>query len=312
MRRAVVVAAAALALVPARGRVQTLPHIRVASSPNDDVVAVVWGIESGAFRRAGLDVELTKANAGAAVAAAVAGGAVDIGKSSLLSVLAARAKGLPFVLVAPSGIYTAEAPTAGMIVATNSPLHTAHDLNGKTIGVSALNDLTELASQAWIDQNGGDSKTVHFLEVPPSAIGDALASGRIDAGSLPNPNMGRAIDSGKARLFAPVVSAVARRFAQAAFFATSDYVAKNKAPVATFRRVVVEMGAYANEHHAEMIPVMARFTGIEARVLAAQPQQFVGTTLDVRLIQPLIDTAAKYNAIPAGFDARTMIDPGAL
>ena len=178
--------------------------------------------------------------------------------------------------------------------------------------MGALNDLTSLSTQAWVDQNGGDSKTLHFLEIPPSAIGDAVAAGRIDGGTLPNPGMGQAVESGKARLLAPVVSSIAKRFSQAAFFSMSDYVARNKTAVAAFRRVVNEAGAYANDHHEQMIPVLSKFTGIEAKVIAAQPQQLVGTSLDVKLIQPLIDTAATYKAIPSGFDARAMIDPAAL
>jgi len=303
---------AAATLAPSVALGQTLTTVRVASSPNDDLIAVLVGLDNGAFRRAGLDVGLTKANSGSAVAVAVAGGAVDIGKSSLLSVLVARAKNLPFVLVAPSGIYTAEAPTAGLIVGVNSPIKTAKDMNGKTVGVSGLNDLTSLGTQAWVDQNGGDSKTLKFLEIPVSAIGESVAAGRIDAGCLPNPNMAEAVASGKARLFAPAISAIARRFSQAAFFSTADYVAKNKATVAAFRKVIEEGSAYANTHHAQMIPLLAKFTGIEEKVIAAEPQQLVGTSLDVRLIQPLVDTAARYGAIPASFDARQMIDPGAL
>ena len=313
MQRSVFLASAGAGMVaPALALGQSLTTVRVASSPNDDVIAIPLGIENGAFRKAGLDVELTKANSGSAVAVAVAGGAIEIGKSSLLSVLAARAKNLPFVLVAPSGIYRAETPTAGLIVAVNSEIKTGKDMNGKTVGVSGLNDLTSLATQAWVDQNGGDSKTLKFLEIPVSAIGESVFAGRIDAGCLPNPSMAKAVATGKARLLAPAVSAIARRFTQAAFFAMADYVAKNRATVAAFRRVVEEGSAYANSHHAEMIPILAKFTGIDEKVIAAEPQQIVGTTLDVRLIQPLVDTAAKYGAIPGSFDARQMIDPGAL
>lgn len=312
LRSAILAAAGAAALAPRIAAAQPLTTVRVASSPNDDLIAVLLGIENGAFRKAGLDVTLTKANSGSAVAVAVAGGAIDVGKSSLLSVLVARAKNLPFVLVAPSGIYTAEAPTAGLIVGVNSPIKTGKEMNGKTVGVSGLNDLTSLSTQAWVDQNGGDSKTLKFLEIPVSAIGESVASGRIDAGCLPNPNMAEAVASGKARLLAPAVSAIARRFSQAAFFAMADYVAKNKATVAAFRKVVEEGSGYANSHHAQMIPIIAKFTGIDEKVIAAEPQQLVGTTLDVRLIQPLVDTAAKYGAIPGSFDARQMIDPGAL
>ena len=312
MRRATFVAASTLAtLAPALVRAQTLTTVQVVSSPNDDLIPVLLGVDSGAFRKAGLDVQVQKANNGTAVVAAVAGGAVDIGKSSAPAILVAHSKGLPFVLVAPAGIYTAESPTAGTIVAVNSPIKTGKDCEGKIMGVGALNDLTALAIKAWVDRNGGDSKTLRFVEIPPSAMGAAIADGRVDTGTLPDPALGVAIAGGQARLLAYTVSAIAPRFVQAAFFATADYVAKNKATVAAFRRVVEQSAAYANDHHDEMIPILSKFTGIDPKVIAAEPKQLFGTSLDVKLLQPLVDACAKYGAIPATFDARAMIDPGA-
>jgi hypothetical protein len=38
----------------------------------------------------------------------------------------------------------------------------------------------------------------------------------------------------------------------------------------------------------------------------------LGTSLQVSMIQPIIDAAVKYKAIPAAFSARDMIDPAIL
>jgi hypothetical protein len=42
------------------------------------------------------------------------------------------------------------------------------------------------------------------------------------------------------------------------------------------------------------------------------PRATLGTTLDPRLLQPLIDRAVEYKAIPKSFDARELIDPARL
>jgi NitT/TauT family transport system substrate-binding protein len=311
-RSAIVAAAAAVTLAPTIARAQALKPVHVASAPNDDLIAVLWAIEGGGFRRAGLDVTLQKANSGAAVAAAVAGAAIDIGKSSLLNLLTARAKGVPFVLVAPSGIAIAESPTAGMVVAKDSPIRTGRDLNGKIVGVAGLNDLLALGSSAWIDQNGGDAKTLRFVEITASAVAESVAAGRIDAGTMPNPQMGLAVEGGRVRLLCYPTTAIARRFLQASFFSTADYLAKNRDTVAAYRHAIIEASAYANEHHEQMIPILSRFTGVDAKVIGALPQQMLGTSLDVRLIQPLLDVALKYGAVTSRLDARAMIDPAAL
>ena len=57
----------------------------------------------------------------------------------------------------------------------NSTVQSGKDLNGKTIAVIALNGITHIAARAWIDQNGGDSATAKFIEVPPPAMPAASA-----------------------------------------------------------------------------------------------------------------------------------------
>ena len=51
---------AGTAALPLAASAQSLTQITVASAPNDDLIGVLWGIESGAFRKAGLDVSLQK------------------------------------------------------------------------------------------------------------------------------------------------------------------------------------------------------------------------------------------------------------
>ncbi len=313
MRRASFVASTAVAtFAPAIARGQALVSIHVASAPDEDVIGALWGIEGGGFRRAGLDVQIQRANSGAAVAAAVAGGSLEVGKSSLISLLAARNRGLPFVLIAPSGIYTAENPVVALVVAKNATYKSGKDLNGKILGVPALNDLNAIAMQAWIDKNGGDSASAKFLELITSAIPDAIASGRVDAGNIGAPTLDVALADGKIRILGRSFTAIAPRFMQACYFASTDYITKNRDVVNRFRRVIAESGAYANDHHEQMAPVIAKFTGMEAKVIAAQPKQLVGTVIDLKLIQPLVDAAKKYKAIPATFETSAMIDPAAL
>ena len=101
-RRVLLTASLALAATNAV-RAQTPPAalttLRLSSSPVDDVMPVLFAQQNGAFRKAGLDVQLTRASSGSAIAAAVLGGAVDIGKSGVASILSAHAKGVPLVFL---------------------------------------------------------------------------------------------------------------------------------------------------------------------------------------------------------------------
>lgn len=120
-----------------------------------------------------------------------------------------------------------------------------------------------------------------------------------------------AVHSGKCRFLAHPYDAIAKRFAATLLFAAADYAAKNTDVLARFRKGTAEGVTYAVAHRAEMLPVLAKFTGIDVSVLATTVPTIMGTTLDPRLIQPVIDIAAKYNVLAKAFPAKDVIDPNA-
>lgn len=281
--------------------------LRLASSPADDTMPVIYAQQSGAFRRAGLDVALTRATSGSAVAAAVAGSSIDIGKSSIVSIVTAHAKGLPFVWIAPASVYNPAAPDGGLIVATNSPIKTGRDLNGKIVATPALGDLNTIATRAWVDQNGGDSKLIQFVEVPVAAQAAALDEGRIAAGGIINPFLGEALASGKARFLAPFYSAIAAKFMLSGWFTTADFAAQHRDAIANFQRIVEVNSTYTNAHHAETVPLLASWSGITLDAAARAPRMTNGTRIAAADIQPVIDLLARYGVIAKAFDAHEMM-----
>lgn len=311
-RRSFVLSAAALAAAPALASAQAPARLRIAAAVDEDVAGVLWAQSTGAYAKAGLEVDLQKAKSGSAVAAAVAGGSLEIGKSSLGSLIEAHTRGLPFVIVAPAGLYNADAPVVAMLVAKSSPIRTAKDLNGKTLAVSALGDQFDLAMRAWMDAHGGDSTSVHFVEMPISAVPDALAAGRIAAATVGNPILAKALATGRCRILAHPFDAVAKQLLYTAFFCTADFAAKNREVLDRFRKVTLEAADYVDKHHEQTTDLLAKFTGVDAAAIRAMTYVTVGTTVDPRLIQPWIAAAYKYKAIAATFDAKAMIDPAAL
>ena len=305
-------AGAALLAMPERAAAQSLVKLKIASPPNADFVMAEYAQKGGLFRKYGLDADITVMSSGAAAAAAVAGGSLQLARSSTLSLIEAHARGLHFVIVSPSSIYNTDAPTSGLVVLKDAPIHSGADLNGTTISVPAVGDLDTIATSGWIDQNGGDSHTVKFLELPHRAAPQALISGRIVAANLPEPNLTDALNTGKCRILGKTLDGIGKHFISTAYFCTADYATANPDIVARFRKALYESATYANAHHNEMYPVIAQFTGVEEATVATMPWETLPTTisaLNPAMIQPLIDAAVKYKAIPAGFPAKEMIDP---
>jgi NitT/TauT family transport system substrate-binding protein len=307
-RRSVLAALGALLAAPRRAGAQTpaLATLRVASTANDDATPLVYAQSAGLFRDAGIDVTFQKANSGSAVSAAIAGGAVDIGKTSIIPVINGHARGIPFTIVAPCSLYHDHAAASGLVVANDGP-RSARDLNGKIISVAGLQDTTWLSARTWIDKNGGDSTTVKFIEVPGSSVLSALEEGRISAGTMSEPYLTQNVKSGKARLLALTLESIAHQWLLAVYVSTIDFVNRNRDLVNRFQRVMAQSAVYCNAHHAETIPLMSRFTGLEPALLAQVTRAYDPPNLDPRDIQPVIEAAVHYSLLEKPFDARELV-----
>jgi NitT/TauT family transport system substrate-binding protein len=300
--------AAALAVAAPRIAVaQTATAIRIASAPADDVTPALVGIHQGLFEREGLTVQFDKMANGAAVAAAVVGGSLQFGQSGLLTPITAYLRGVPLRLVAPTGVYSSDAPYALMLVKKDAPIKTARDLNGKTIAAPSVRDLNAVAQLRWIDLNGGDSKTVKQVELTYAAMLPALDEGRIDAAMVLQPTLQQALDSGKVRAIAAPHDAIAKRFTISAWFATTSYVAASPDVVRRFARVLRQAAIYANRHRSETAPLLAAFTGVDEQTVLRSTREIFAETFEPRDLQPVIDAAAKYGILERRFDAQELI-----
>jgi NitT/TauT family transport system substrate-binding protein len=308
--RALLAALLLLAAVPVHAQTNELVALKVGLTPDDDVTPLIYGIRTGMFRAAGLDVQIQRSNNGSAVAAAVVSGNYDIGKSSLISLMNARIKGVPIVLIAPGVTFDLKYPYTQLLVANDAGIANGKDLNGKTVAVASLKDLAQLSISSWVDAHGGDSSTLQFVEVPMSAAGAALQEHRIYTASVTEPFLDAAIATGKMHGLGSGYAAISNHFMIAGWFATTDWATKHVDVVKKFSATLVKAAQYTNNHRPETAAMMAEFTGIPLDVYEKLGQRATnGTTLRAADIQPLIDRAAHYKIIPQRFAAEDLIFP---
>lgn len=304
--------AAALLLTGALAAAQPAPltTIHVGATPIDSLAPVLYAMRSGLFEKAGLKLELTMMTSGNVVTEAVAGGALDLGLSSLVALIQGHLRGIPLTIVAPGGLWV-DSNVAGLVVATASPLRTAKDFNGKTLCTPSLQSLDTVAMDAWLDQNGGDSKTVHFFELPALSAPAALEAGRVDGAILNNPAFSAALEGGKNRAVARIYNAIAKQFLLGVWFTTTGYVEKNRSAAERFSRVVAEAAVYTRAHPEATTDDIVQITKLDRNLVARMPRTMVGTTISAADIQPVIDSAAKYKFITKGFSATELISDAA-
>src|ERR1019366_6555055 len=182
--------AIALTFVPLSSSAQsTAPAttIRLGVITVEAAAEAFYAVDMGFFKKQGLDVDLQIMQNGASIAAAVAGGSLDVGFADTISIANAPARGLPFIYLAPALLNSYAAPSVAVLVNGSGPIREAKDFNGKTIAVNGINNITMVPIEAWIDKNGGHSKTVKWIDVPIPAQNDGVSSGKLDAAVLGEP-----------------------------------------------------------------------------------------------------------------------------
>ena len=239
--------------------------IRFTSSSSDDLRPILYAQNAGLFQKAGLNVVIDKASSGGVVAQAIVGGAMDIGKASMSSLVAAYARNVPFVLIAPSAIHRKEVANSGVMLNANSPIKTVLDLQGKIVGCTAIGDIGYLGLRAMIDAQGGDSSKVKWVEIPTASLAAMVEQNRVDAGLTTEPYMTKDLSSGKFRILVDMLTGYPHPILESAFFARKDYVEKNRDAVTRFAKVLQQAAAYADDHVAETLPLFVTFTGMDAR-----------------------------------------------
>jgi NitT/TauT family transport system substrate-binding protein len=289
---------------------QELKTIIVGGVTVEDSLPLWYGMTSGMFRRAGLNIDYQRVSSGSAATQGVVGGAYNIGNTNTLSSTLAHVRGVPLTYLTFGGMYVGGTDYITSIVKKDSPLQTAADLRGKIHGTTGVKDLNSLALSAWVDTHGGDSKSIQVVEVPYPAIAAAVEQGRVDIGTLIQPFLGSALAPGKLRVFNNTYAAIAPRFALSSWVAMTPWADANADTIRRYVRVIREANAYVNAHRAETAPLMAQNTGVELDVILKSGRAtFSETFAEPSYVQPLIEVAAKYGAIDKRFDAAEQISP---
>lgn len=288
-----------------------LTTIRIGSTPDVDAASVIWQVPNGVFERLGIRLEAQRLGSGSTIAAAVIGGSIDIGSSSIFGLMNAHLKGVPFVLESVAAVYDASNPGTAFAVAKDSPISHPAQLNGATISVSALGDLFAVATSAWVDSSGGNSRTLNFVELPVPAAAAAIASGRISGALLVEPALQEGLERGQIRVLGYPYNLIAPRFGITYYFCTDGYAKANVELLARFRHGLAEEATYAFAHRKELYALAATVSGTKLETMQRIPFD-LGSGIDVRTVQTVIDYAARYKLIPKAFPAAEMIDPNAL
>jgi NitT/TauT family transport system substrate-binding protein len=296
------------ALLPALARparAQDLPVIRVAFLPFSYSAQVLYAQDMGFFKKAGVSVDLQSIAYGAAVATAVASGAVDIGIATITTLAIAHSKNIPFIIVAPAAEYVAAQPAAGwLFVGNQTTIQKGVDMNGKTVGTPGLATMGEYGVRAWVDANGGDSNTLKFVEMPFSQMAAAFATGRIDAAFVGEPFI---TETRKvARPLAVEMDVIGSAYIITAWFSNASWVNAHPDLAARFSSAMRDADVWAAKNPAKCIDILAQRFKLDPTTISPAGLPTFRARMTPALIQSEINMTARYGKFPS-FRAEDLI-----
>jgi NitT/TauT family transport system substrate-binding protein len=263
-----------------------LTTIEVGVVPVVDVAPLYLGIEQGFFEEEGLDVQPAIAQGGAAIIPAVVNGDQEIGFSNIVSLLIGQTEDLPVQVIA-QGIQAtddAENDTAAIAVPADSDIQEPADLEGATIAINTLRNISELTVKAALEGEGVDVSTLRFVEVPlPDMVGQ-LESGQVDAAGLVEPFVTTGEDAGHRMIIYDRV-ATEPEMTIANYFTTTEYMESNPEVVEGFVTAINRSLEYATENPDEARQAIAQYTEIPPDVLERVVLPLWQTDLNVDSIE---------------------------
>ena len=255
--------------------------------------------ERGFFKDAGLDINVTAMVGGAAIQPALASGALNIGWSNVVSVYQGHLEGFDYRFIANGAINKRGSNDVfGIQVAADSPIKSAKELSGKTVAVNTLSNIMQAACAHWIDNNGGDSSKVKWVEVPFPQMEAAIVQKNIDAFGAVEPfvTVPSKVNK-KSKVLGYQLGGIAPRLLIASYFCSEAWVRKNGDTVKAF---VAALSRGIDAHNADpeaAKAVIAKNTGLKPEFLQLMALPAFERRILESDLQPMMDVAFKYKLI---------------
>lgn len=281
--------------------------VRMATSPTEAYAQPFYAKASGIFAKNGIDAQIQLLGTGAAVSAALAGGAIDVGVGTVVSIASAIQRGIPFVMIAPAELTTADAPTALLCVEKSSSIQSAKDLEGRTVAVPSLKQIVDLALLAWLEKNGVDSNKVQLIEVHFSEMGPGLDHGTFAAAMISEPSLSDALSHDSIRSIGNPYLAIGPEYAGAGWVTTQLYQQKNPETVRKVADSLMAAAHWANTHRDQTAEIVSKVTKVPVATIEHESRTVYAESMQQAHLQIQLDAALKFGYITRPMTAAQLL-----
>ena len=287
---------------------QGIRHLKVGVIPIVDVAPIYLGQEQGFFKDRDIELELVQESGGAAAVPGVVAGDFEFSFGNVTSILLAASQGLPLRIVAEGNSSTSDPATdfSHVVVKGDSPIQSAADLVGKKIAVNNLKNIGEVTIRKVVEDAGGDSSTLNFVELPFPDMPGAVANGDVDAAWVVEPFVTVATGQGERKVVANFAEAV-DDLTVASYFTTEQLIKENPDLVNDFQAAIQESLKYAQDHPDEVRRIVTTYTKITPDVAATIALPAFPQDVNVDSLKTVADLMKKYGITDDTVDVQPLL-----
>lgn len=244
-----------------------LRKVTVGLLPVVECAPLYLGIRQGIFRRHGLEITPKQFTGGSAIMPAVISGQVPFGFSNVISLLAARERGVPLVSVVGAGTSTGDRvrDINAILVNDTSDLRLPRDLVDRKVAINAWNNLGDTTIRVAVKKNGGDHWRINFVRIPFPQMPARLAAGTVDAIWVSEPLRSGVLSSGGRLLFNNLTESYPK-VQVAQFFTTEQVKQQDSDLVSAFVAGLKEATTYAKAHPNEVYGILSSYVKVSPAV----------------------------------------------
>ena len=293
----------------AAAQTKDLGKLRVGILPVGDCLQIFVADAKGYLKEEGFTaVELPRMAGGAAIGPAIEGGSLDLGWSNVVSVALAHEQGFDHVFITPGATEAEGSRPHKIMVAADSPVRRAADLEGKAVAVNTLANIPYVAAASWLRANGVEPDKVKFVEVPFPNMEAALKGRQVAAAVMLEPFVTAGQANGTVRVLEnEPFRAFGPRSLIASWFAKKSWLAANPDKAAAFRRAIAKATRAIRANPAEARLTLLNYTRLSKDLAEKIVMPAFDESLPEADVQVVLDATAKLGLLKASFAAKEIL-----
>ncbi len=269
--------------------------LKAGTSPTDAYAEPLYFAPAGMAAKSGITLDVSLYSSSTVTAAGCASGALDVGVADPIAIANGVVQGIPFRILAPGSVYTG-VTTSYICVAKSSPITSAKDLNGATMGsVTLASSVAFVATKSWLAAGGADLSTVKFVEMPYASMAAAIERGTIAGASIAEPFISQLPPT--VRILANPNDAIGGHYATSAWFTTKTWLDKNPALARQLTTAIYDVARWSNEHQADTAAVLAGATHVDVERARSMKRASFVTSRDLQPIAVSLAAAVKVGVL---------------